>query len=76
MATHVSPAATICVQACSAKMIIATQPIITGQPDKARREVAVMVSLETDELSPRGVDEVLRFLVFTDLAILSVNLIL
>jgi hypothetical protein len=57
-------------------MIMAAQPIITGQPDRARSEVAILTGLVTDELSPRGVDEALRFLVFTDLAILSVDLIL
>ena len=43
IATQVSPAATMCVQAWRAKMSIPSQAIIIGQPDKAHGDFQLAV---------------------------------
>ena len=57
-------------------MIIAAQPIITGQPDKARCVGIAVTGSGVDDLFTREADEAPRFFLFADLAILSVDLIL
>jgi hypothetical protein len=67
MATHVSPAATMCVQAWAAKMIIAAQKTIIGKPLKASRcdiklgPCFIDVSPEIGILQAARFDKVNRF---------------
>ena len=56
-------------------MSIATQPMIIGQPDKALCLTTCTACSEAVESSTLGAGT-LRFLLFTDLAILEVYLIL